>query len=131
MSDKQPEFQSNIPSYLLETATPQDKWMMENMSVLSQKTNWLAQEQERQSTALGELKEKTESIETQTKKTNGRTTKNEDDIKHIQEKFNFVSTVFNNKFTWVAMAGFFLFGYPFILEYRSQIFKAIFSIFLS
>lgn len=141
MSKTQPSFKSDIPPHLLENATPQDRWIMENMSVLTQKSDWLADEQIAQSSSLESLKTEVSEIKAQTTKTNGRTSTNETDIANLKREIKAHDTVvgplkafggiMTKKWTWIAIAGFFLFVYPWVLEYKAPIIKAIFSFFLS
>lgn len=73
-----PDFQSNIPAYLLQNASAQEKFMMENLSTLIQKTDW-------QTEQLIKGGESFDRIEGQIKIANGRTSKNEEAIKFIKE----------------------------------------------
>jgi len=73
-----PEFSSTIPEHLLTKATPEIKWIMENMSVLTQKSDYLVTTQQEQSATLGR-------IITQCEKTNGRVTKNEAEISTLKQ----------------------------------------------
>lgn len=57
MSDHQ-KFESNIPPALLETASPTEKWLMEEMSKNTQATEWLLHKREEDSKKLDELDKK-------------------------------------------------------------------------
>jgi len=53
MSIKEPpQFNSNIPEHLLANVNPEMKWIMENMSVLTQKSDYLVTTQGEQSAKL-------------------------------------------------------------------------------
>lgn len=83
MSQSRPSFSSSIPEHLLENSSPQDRWMMENISIMSQKHDWLAQEQSAQSEQLEGLTMVVGEIKEQTTKTNGRVTVLEDEKKKL------------------------------------------------
>ena len=72
------QFQSDIPDHLLTNADPQSKWLMENMSVVLQATDYLVSEQTKQS-------DKLEKIEKQVNHTNGRLLKAEGEISEVKE----------------------------------------------
>lgn len=113
MNNEVPDFQSDIPAHLLTNASPQDKYIMENLSILGQKSNWLAESQKFQSQALRELKAETselkaesKEIRIQTTKTNGRVTALEEGEKRAQNVINFYSKAketVSNKFAILAM----------------------------
>lgn len=71
MNHEVPDFQSDIPAHLLTNASPQDKYIMENISILGQKSNWLTETQKKQSEALEDLKKEVGEVKVQTTKTNG------------------------------------------------------------
>lgn len=107
-----PPFESNIPEHLLQEASPKDKWLMENISVLTQKTDWVLKETEKQSTELKEIR-------FQTQVTNGRLLKAEgklkvldewvDDLKEIVITKRFIQKVGSSRWTW-AFIGFAVMG---------------------
>ncbi len=80
MSKAPPVFSSSIPEYLLAEATPRDKWMMENISILTQASVWHTDE-------LCKQTDKIDSIEIQTTKTNGRVTKVEEKLLTHDDQF--------------------------------------------
>lgn len=80
MSDqptKQPSFSSDIPEHLLANATPESRWLMQNVSALTKKTDYLVSEQIEQSSKLVR-------IETQVNHTNGRLLKVEKKIDQLE-----------------------------------------------
>lgn len=107
---KVPNFESNIPQHLLLNASPQDKWIMENLSILTQKTDWQTEE-------LIKGGETFERIEAQTTKTNGRTTKNEEAINKLNDELapvRFVTKWGKNKYVWFLLIVLFFIGIPYI-----------------
>lgn len=60
MLDKTPHFHSSIPEHLLANANPEMKWIMENMSVLTQKSDYLVTTQQEQSAKLDLLDSRAE-----------------------------------------------------------------------
>lgn len=78
MSLQKPSFSPKLPEYLLNESSPKDKYMLEQLSLMSQTQDWLIEETVKQSVKLEEVKEQANRIETQTLKTNGRVTKLED-----------------------------------------------------
>ena len=72
MNYEVPDFQSDIPEHLLTNASPQDKYIMENLSILGQKSNWLTETQKTQFERLDGLVTSSEEIRIQTTKTNGK-----------------------------------------------------------
>ncbi len=64
------EFKSEIPTYLLKDASPQDQHIMEALSIGAQYNRWLVN-------ALVET-------HSQVRRTNGRLIKAEEDIKHLK-----------------------------------------------
>lgn len=122
---KVPDFKSDIPAHLLENVSPQDRWMMENISVLSQKSDWLGGEQMRQSENLDnlsqevvQLKNESAEIKVQTTKTNGRVTEAEKDIKYLKNEYDnlkWARNLVKNKWFWLFVGAVVFFVYPFIL----------------
>jgi len=58
MLTKPPIFSSNIPDYLISNATPEIKWIMENMSMMAQKSDYLVTTQQEQGVKLDGLEER-------------------------------------------------------------------------
>lgn len=124
MNHEVPDFQSDIPAHLLTNASPQDKYIMENISILIQKSNWLAQTQKMQSESLDELKAeslalKAESkeIRIQTTKTNGRVSALEEagrEVKNVIKKYETVKSIITNKFFILGSAFSFLIFFVYI-----------------
>jgi hypothetical protein len=76
------EFQSDIPEHLLANVSPQDRYIMEKISILSQTTNWLSETQKEQVKALEEIK-------VQTTKTNGSVIVLKEQAKKAEEVVDF------------------------------------------
>jgi hypothetical protein len=124
MNYEVPDFQSDIPAHLLTNASPQDKYIMENISILSQKSNWLTQTQKMQNESLDELKAeslelKAESkeIRIQTTKTNGRVSALEDagkEVKDVMKTYKTAKSIVFNKFFILGSAFAFLVFFVYI-----------------
>ncbi len=104
-----PIFTSAIPPYLLEGATAQERYIMENISTLNQKTDW-------QSAQIIQQRDMSVRIETQVIKTNGRVTQSEGDIRELQAKTNRFSNFFKSKYTWIAAGILFVFVLPWVAK---------------
>jgi len=109
-SEPTPKFESNIPGHLLEntSVSPQDRWVMEQISILGQKNDW-------QSSEILEIKKDLSEVKVETKKTNGRVTKSEaeiEDSKDTIRKAKFTFDLIANKWFWTGAAVFFLFILP-------------------
>lgn len=112
-----PEFKSDVPAFLLEDASPKDRYFLETLSKLSQAQIWQTQELIRG----GEVRNQ---IATQVKIANGRTAKNEEAIKVINdltiridremEPVRFVSKWGSNKYVLLGVAVLILVGIPFV-----------------
>jgi hypothetical protein len=76
------EFQSDIPEHLLANVSPQDRYIMEKISILSQATHWLSESQKEQVKAL-------EEIRIQTTKTNGSVIVLKEQAKRAEEVTDF------------------------------------------
>lgn len=143
MNDEVPDFQSDIPAHLLTNASPQDKYIMENISILGQKSNWLTQTQKKQSenleelkTEIGEVKHELSEVRVQTTKTNGRVSTLEAEGKNtieIVSVYNKVKGFASNKLFLMAGAFsfvvFFAYVAPWIEANGKSIILAIFSAF--
>lgn len=53
-----PEFKSNLPESLLTDINPRDRYLLEQVSVIGQKSDWLLSETQKQSNQLTSLDEK-------------------------------------------------------------------------
>lgn len=78
MPSDRPIFESSIPEHLLAKASPESKYIMESLSKLTQATNYLMENDLKQN-------EKLESIETQTKLTNGTVKRHTEEIRLAQD----------------------------------------------
>lgn len=58
MSLQKPSFKSNLPDYLLQDASPRDRYVLENLSIIGQTHEWLVDETIKQSKQLGAVDEK-------------------------------------------------------------------------
>lgn len=58
-----PEFESKIPSHLVNKMTDQEKWLVETISKLDQKTDWLLQKMVETSGHVVEIDVRTAKIE--------------------------------------------------------------------
>ena len=83
-----PVFTSKIPEYLLSDASAADKWIMENLSILSQASDWHTDELIRQTGEMERHSAQLNSIETQAIKTNGRVTSLEKNVTEITPKIS-------------------------------------------
>lgn len=143
MNSLPPEFQSDIPSHLLENATPQDKWIMENISILNQKTNWLTEMRRYDSERLHEMDGISKETLEQTKKTNGRVNKLEErneiaeqaikEFKEIEPDLMFLinaKKVIMNPWTFrlIVLAGVGAFYLVFKTAWGETVFRALFGV---
>jgi len=122
-----PDFQSDIPEHLLANVSPQDKYIMENISILSQRGDWLAKVQGEQVKAL-------EEIRIQTTKTNGSVVTLKEQAKKAEEVVNFYHAgkklVGNKLFILASVFGFVVFfSYiaPWLMLNGKAILPAIFK----
>ncbi len=83
--DSKPPFTSDIPPFLLDGSTPKEIWLYNNISVLSQKTEYLVDEQGKQSLELGKQNKELATIKEQCLKTNGRVSKHDSQLGIIEE----------------------------------------------
>jgi hypothetical protein len=107
MSLERPTFVSQIPSPLLNDASDKDKYILNSLSVIAQSNTWTVEEMIKQSAKLEELDKKIESVEFQTKKTNGSVlrhtaeiteiNKSQPDIAEIVALKNFIQKYILNK----------------------------------
>ena len=72
MSTKPPQFNSNIPPHLLESSSDGDKFIMEQLSVMGQKSDWLMNETCQQSEVLETHSKKLECVGEKLNFTNGK-----------------------------------------------------------
>lgn len=106
MNHEVPDFQSDIPEHLLTNASPQDKYIMENISILGQKSNWLTEIQKKQSESLEELKQESAEIIIQTTKTNGSVSKLKEQAKEAEDVvklYNRMAKFISNKVGFLAI----------------------------
>lgn len=71
MSSEKPSFSSEIPEHLLANASPESKWLMTNISVLTQKTDYLV--------------DKMQKVEIQTTLTNGTVKRHTEELAPLKE----------------------------------------------
>ena len=72
MSTKPPQFSSNIPPHLLEGSSDSDKFIMEQLSVMGQKSDWLMHETGQQSEVLEVHSKNLQAVDEKLKFTNGK-----------------------------------------------------------
>jgi hypothetical protein len=116
-----PNFNSHIPTHLLEGLSPKDIWIMESISILNQKNDWQSQTLKEQSVTVN-------NILTEARRTNGRITKSERDIVELQDNvtkreddFRVLDILFRivkTKTFWVAVGVFFLLVLPWIYSFH-------------
>lgn len=121
MSLNPPSFESHIPQHLTKDCTPQDKWLIENMSKMLQSNSWLINNAKDQSEVIGR-------IDVQVAATNGRLLKAEgsiDDLKHKVKKtaeddkvIHFVLKMMKTKTFWACTAFFFLCFLPWLYSFH-------------
>jgi hypothetical protein len=112
-----PDFKSEIPEHLLLEASPQDKWIMENLSVLTQKADWHTAKLVEGADSFERLSVGQKRIEELQKIANGRTSKNEELAKKLNEEMEavrFVKKWGSKKFVWVFITIIFLVGIPYV-----------------
>ena len=78
-SHNPPEFKSSIPNHLLADISDKDRFIIEQLSIMGQKSDWLVHETQEQSKELVIIK-------TETKTTNGKIAKAILDINDLQNK---------------------------------------------
>lgn len=135
MEHKQaPHFQSDIPPHLLANVSPQERYIMEHLSILGQRGVWLEQVQKEQSNSLENLKGITEEIKAQTTKTNGSVLLLKDQAKKAEEVVNFYNSgkrLINNKlFVLASVFGaivFFSYVAPWLMLNGKAILPTIFK----
>lgn len=81
-----PEFKSSIPSHLLDGLSDKDKYIIEQLSVMGQKTDWIVGETGEQSKKLGQLETGVSEVDTKLKFTNGKIASALVAIKALEDK---------------------------------------------
>ena len=121
------DFQSDIPEHLLANVSPQDRYIMEKISILSQTTNWLSESQKEQVKALEEIK-------IQTTKTNGSVIALKEKAKQAEEVVGFyfaLKRLVGNKIFIVSAAlfiiVFFTYISPWIAVYGKTLIPTLFK----
>ena len=127
MSHKEPhQFSSEIPQHLLEKVPAESRWLMENISILSQKTDYLLEVQQQQGLQAEEMDKKLEGIDKKVAYTNGKVAQAIFDIQQLKDKNNinkeheehvrqmvetkkFIEKLIFSKFFWIIF-GLFIIG---------------------
>lgn len=124
-----PHFKSDIPEHLLADATPQNRYIMENISVLNQKGNWLAENQQKLGTTIDEIK-------VQTTKTNGSVIALKAQAADAEEVVKFYKTTkkfLSKKWFWISVAIaivlFFSYVAPWLSANGSYLLPSLFKLF--
>jgi hypothetical protein len=81
-----PDFKSNIPNHLLDELNDKDKYIIEQLSVMSQKSDWLIGENRGQSEKLSTLETSVKEVDTKLKFTNGKIGSALISIKALEDK---------------------------------------------
>ncbi len=139
-----PNFESDIPAYLLKDATEKDQYIMKSLSVLMQKTDWQTEKLVEGAESFEHISQTQKKIEEQMKIANGRTTKNEISIKENNVKIDaiheelapvrFLVKWGKNKYVLVGLVVLIFIGIPYIsslnLTFKSfvSIFKALYGV---
>ena len=138
MNYEVPEFQSDIPPHLLTNASPQDKYIMENLSVLGQKSNWLTDTQKTQFERLDKLAQASEEIRVQTTKTNGKVIALQEQAEQTHMVTEFYKTaralITNKIFLLGAILSFLIFfsyGVPWLIVHGKDFIPSIIKTFFS
>jgi hypothetical protein len=120
MSLTRPKFESSVPEYLLKDATEKDKFIIEQLSIIGQQSNWVIDETIKQS-------EKLESVDTKVSYTNGKVgaailqikaledkntadREQEEQVRQIVKTKKFIEKFIYNKTFWIGFAVFVFFG---------------------
>ena len=112
MSKESPKFVSNLPEHLLANASPESKWIMENMSILIQKTDYVLEDQAKHGEKLDVLDERlvytNSKIATAMKDIANLQEKSKifddikDDLKEIVNTKRFIGKIAGSKWSWVV-----------------------------
>jgi hypothetical protein len=130
MSLTKPSFDSKVPEYLLKDASDKDKYIIEQLSIIGQQSNWVIDETIKQSVKLETLDEKvsyTNGSVNEHKKLISELNETKEDVNQIVSVKRFVCRYLLNRYS-IAVS--FVFGLGFIKiltnsELREFLFKII------
>jgi hypothetical protein len=116
---QKPSFQSKIPDYLLLEASPKEKFILEQLSIIGQGQDWIMDETTKQSSKLEDLDGKITEVDDKLRFTNGKignamiqikaledkntaSKESEDELKKILVVKNWIWKLFSSKLFWTV-----------------------------